>query len=218
MSKYLNGIDVSYHQGNINWNKVANNISFAIIRAGYGQNHVDTKFQYNSSECERLNIPYGVYWFSYAKNINDAIKESEICLRTISGKKLSYPVIFDFEYASEQNSNLSNTDRYTIAKTFLDKIEEAGYYAMLYSNVDYLEHKGFNPLTERYDLWLAHWNDDLEPSRKCGIWQWTDRGKVDGITGNVDLDRSIKDYPSIINKSHETVIEKIKKLHAEIGE
>lgn len=220
-----NGIDVSYHQGLIDWELAKKHISFAIIRAGYGQNCIDTMFKRNASECERLKIPYGVYWFSYAKTTAEAINEAKYCLAAIKDKNPSYPVIFDFEYASDNNAinsgyKLNDIDRYNIAKAFLDTVESAGYYAMLYTNKDYLS-KGFASLIERYDIWLAQWTDNTEPYRRCGLWQWTDKGKVEGIHGNVDLDRTFKDYPAIIrkqNKEESTLLEKIKKIYQELGE
>lgn len=223
MKKVSNGIDVSYHQGLIDWEKVKPHIGFAMIRAGYGMNTVDAKFERNASECERLNIPYGVYWFSYAKSAQQAAIEAQRCLAVIKGKKLSFPVVFDYEYDSDEKALkagylINNNDRYNIAKTFLEVIENAGYYAMLYANKDYMS-KGFEKLCERYDLWLAQWTDDIEPYKNCGIWQWTSKGKVDGITGYVDLDISFKDYPSFVRKEHEnTVVDKLKKLYQEFGE
>ena len=223
MKKVSNGIDVSYHQGVIDWEKVKPHVGFVMIRAGYGQSVIDAKFERNSSECERLDIPYGVYWFSYAKTVNHAKLEAQRCLEAIRGKKLSLPVVFDFEYDSDEKANkagylLNNKDRKLIAQNFLEIIENAGYYAMIYANKDYLN-KGFEELTERYDLWLANWSDNDKPNRECGIWQWTDKGKVDGINGFVDLNISFKDYPSIIcgNRKNNT-LEKLKSLIAEIGE
>lgn len=220
----INGIDVSYHQGIINWDTVKKHISFAMIRAGYGQGTVDKYFERNSSECERLNIPYGVYWFSYAKNANEAIQEAQFCLNTIKNKNLSYPVVFDFEYASDENAvknkyKLNNTDRYIIAKSFLETVEKAGYYAMIYSNKDYLS-KGFIALTERYDLWFARWGDIEEPGQTCGIWQWTDNGKVEGINGAVDLNVAFKDYPGMIHKTtpKNNIKERLKKLLEELSD
>ena len=220
----LNGIDVSYHQGTIDWDKVKKHISFAMIRAGYGNGVIDKQFERNSSECERLNIPYGVYWFSYAKNQNEAVIEANHCIKAITGKNITYPVVFDFEYASDENAvknnyKLNNTDRYVIAKSFLDEIEKAGYYAMIYTNKDYLS-KGFLALTERYDVWFARWGDIEEPGYKCGLWQWSDKGKVEGINGNVDLNVAFKDYPALIqkNKTENSLKARLEKLFKELEE
>lgn len=119
------GIDVSEHNGNINWDKVkADGVEFAIIRCGYGQNSSsqdDKKWLRNVSECERLGIPYGVYIYSYATNVSRASSEADHVLRLINGHNLSYPVYFDMEDKSTENSDLT-----AIAKTFCNKIKNSG--------------------------------------------------------------------------------------------
>ena len=96
------GIDVSYRQGDIDWEKVKNSgqVDFAIIRCGFGMNETkqdDSKWKYNSSECERLGIPYGVYLYSYADTVAKAKSEANHVIRLIKGKKLSYPIYYDME-------------------------------------------------------------------------------------------------------------------------
>ena len=195
------GIDVSTWQGSINWDKVKPHIDFAILRAGYGDNDVDGQFHRNAKECTRLGIPFGVYWFSYALKKSDVIKEADFCRKTISPYKLDYPVCYDWEYDSDNYANkmgigISKVDRADFAKAFLSRIEEYGYYAMLYTNYDYLN-KGFSELLNKYDIWWAQW-DVSTPSKSCGIWQYTNSLYIEGISGKVDANYSYKDYPSII--------------------
>ena len=209
----LKGIDVSYHQGKIDWDSVEPWIDFAILRAGYGSKTVDSMFNRNSSECERLGIPYGVYWFSYARNVNEAITEAKKCLETIKDKHLSFPVCFDFEYDSDNSAisngyKLNNKDREVIARAFLETIESNGYYAMFYTNKDYLN-KGFSALIDRFDMWLAQWTSKGKPDMDCGIWQ-SGQGTIPGINGRVDINTAYKDYPAMLSGTKKNPVEDIR--------
>ena len=117
----LKGIDVSHHQGQINWEKVkAAGIDYAIIRCGFAEDkpeYDDRYWEYNVSECERLNIPYGVYLYSYSTSIEDALSEADHVLRLIEGYNLSFPVYLDMEDNTTINSDLTG-----IATAFCNKI------------------------------------------------------------------------------------------------
>ena len=205
------GIDVSVHNGSINWAKVKESVDFVLIRAGYST-QTDAMFLHNSAECQRLGIPYGVYWFSYAISKGDAVKEAKKCLSDISGLNITYPVCFDFEYDSDNyyykktGKTMTANERAEIADAFLSEIKKVGYTACIYTNVDYLN-KGFAKVAEKYDLWLAHWGVS-KPSKSCAIWQSSDSGKINGISGFVDIDYCYKDYTS--NKTNTNELEKIK--------
>lgn len=195
------GIDVSTWQGEIDWNKVKSNIDFAILRGGYGFDSVDGQFHRNASECTRLGIPFGVYWFSYALNVSEAIKEAQFCHETIKKYSIKYPVCYDWEYDSDSYANkcgvrITNNLRAEFAKAFLNQIEKYGYYAMLYTNYDYLN-KGFSSLLGVYDIWWAQWGV-ASPSKGCGIWQAADNWNIPGINGRVDGNISYRDFPAII--------------------
>lgn len=206
---YKKGIDVSEWQGTIDWDKVkAAGIEFAMIKAGSGRNRVDPEFKRNISECNRLGIPCGVYWFSYAYTEELAHNEAKYCLEAIAPYKLDYPVAFDFEYDSVNNAaklgiEITREMASSFARAFLEDIEAARYYAMLYTNSDYLK-RYFDPdLAKRYDVWLAMWpaNPNLndKPTQAGGIWQYSDTGNVPGISARVDLDAAYYDYPGIIS-------------------
>lgn len=185
------GIDVSEHQGKIDWNKVkADGIDFAIIRCGYGDNYTsqdDKQWQYNVSECERLGIPYGVYIYSYATNTTMAKSEAQHVLRLISGHKLSYPVYFDME--DNSTVKVSSEMKGQIAKTFCDTISASGFKVGIYANLNwwtsYLTSSVFN--TNSWSKWVAQYNATCDYSGDYDIWQSTDKGSVNGISGNVDL-------------------------------
>lgn len=203
------GIDVSKHQGEIDWVNVrAAGVQFAIIRVGMGRNNIDPQFRRNISECNRLGIPCGVFWFSYALDEAEARKEAEYCLAAIKPYKVEYPVFFDLEYDTarylkQKGVTLTKAMATAHAKAFLSTIEKAGYYAANYANPDYLSHF-FDSSLSTYDLWFANYKDNPDlsnPPRDCGIWQYSSSGRVNGINGKVDLDVCYKDYPSIIKKA-----------------
>lgn len=201
-------IDVSFWQSDIDWTKVKNEVDGVIIRAGYGQNNIDKKFVKNISECNRLGIPCGVYWFSYAFTEEMAKKEAEFCLAAIKPYKVELPVCFDFEYdsvdfAKEQGVTVTEALATSLVHAFCGVVEKAGYYAMNYTNRDFLN-RYFDDSTLEYDLWLAQWpgKPDLNnPPNGAGIWQYSSSGNVNGINGNVDMNAAYKDYKAIIAKA-----------------
>lgn len=208
---YKRGIDVSEWQKIIDWEKVkAAGIDFAMIKAGSGRNRIDPQFKHNISECNRLGIPCGVYWFSYAYTEELAHNEAKYCLEAIAPYKVDYPVAYDFEYDSVGNAEkvgvkITKEMASSFARAFLGDIEAAKYYAMLYTNADYLTRYFDSELAKRYDVWLAQWpskpNLDTKPSQAGGIWQYSNTGSVDGISVRVDLDAAYYDYPGIIEKN-----------------
>lgn len=199
-------IDVSTHQGVIDFEKVkAAGVHGVIIRAGYGQNNIDAQFKRNISECNRLGIPCGVYWFSYAYTEAMARQEAEYCLAAIKPYRVELPVCYDFEYASVDHAQkngvgIGKTLATAFVHAFCSVIEKAGYYAMNYTNKDYLS-RYFDETVLKYDLWFATYParpDPNKPPRECGIWQYTSKGRINGINANVDVNAAYKDYPTII--------------------
>lgn len=193
------GIDVSKWQGTIDWGKVkAAGIQFAMIRGGYGKNsdRIDSKFETNYKNAKKAGVPVGVYHYSYAQSVEDAKKEAQFCISYLKGKTLEYPVAFDIE--DKTQAGLTNERRTDIAKAFCDAMEKAGYYVVIYSSKDWLVNKLNMSKLTAYDVWLAQWA--VQPTYKgnFGMWQYSDKGRVNGISGNVDLDYAYKNYPSII--------------------
>lgn len=196
------GIDVSKWQGNINWNEVKKDgTEFAIIREGYGRkspNQVDKKFKENYEGAKAAGISIGCYHYSYSDSADDAKREAEFCLENIRDMKLEYPVCFDIE--DREMLKLSNRQRTDIVKAFCGEIEKAGYYAMFYCNLNWLNNYLIkDELLPKYDLWLAQWNVAV-PAVSCGIWQKTDKGYINGISGNIDIDIAYKNYPEIMKQ------------------
>lgn len=202
MTKY--GIDVSRHQGNIDWANVkqSGKVDFAILRAGYGKviSQKDSKFENYYSECTKNQIPVGAYWYSYAMSETEAKQEAEIFLQVIAGKKFDYPVYFDLE--EPKQLALGKAKCSEIAKTFLDVIEKAGYFAGLYMSKSALENTITGTVRNRYAVWVAHYGvDRTNYNGQFGMWQKSDTGTVAGIAGNVDLDECYTDYPAIIRNA-----------------
>lgn len=191
----MQGIDVSKWNGDIDWSKVKKaGVEFVLISCGTSQSSIDS-FEKNYKGAKNNGIMVGVYRYSYAKTEESAVKEAQSLLNNIKGKQLEFPIVIDIEDSSL--TKLSRQEKTDIVKAFCEEIENAGYYAMYYCNLNWLNSHLYKDQLSKYDLWLAQWNV-TEPSVECGIWQMYDNGKIDGINGNVDMNMSFKDYPSIM--------------------
>ncbi|WP_195972973.1 GH25 family lysozyme [Clostridium thermobutyricum] len=187
----LKGIDVSEHQGTIDWNQVKGNIDFAILRAGYGSNNIDKQFIRNITECNRLGIRVGIYWFSYAYTINMARNEANFAVQAIKNYKIDLPIFFDFEYdsinyANKCGININQRLATDMVKAFCERIKELGYKPGNYSNQDFILNKFYNNELTQYPLWFAYYNQNK--NRDCMLWQYSENGRVPGInTDSVDM-------------------------------
>lgn len=183
------GIDVSYHNGQIDWQKVKNDdVDFAIIRIGYGmyENQKDAKFEEYYQNAKTVGMPVGVYLYSYAKNVSEAEREAECVLKWLNGRSLEYPIYFDLE--DKTQSNLGRNTLNEMCKAFCNKIEQAGYWAGIYTNKDWAINKiDGKVLGERYTYWIAQYNTECTYNGKYDIWQYSSSGQVDGISTNVDM-------------------------------
>ena len=198
----FHGIDVSKYQGEINWDAVAGNgITFAMIRAGYGKESIqkDAYFEQNVIQAQKVGIHTGAYLYSYATSVEEAEQEAEVMLQWIETYSLDYPIAFDIEDDSQKQ--LSKKLLTSICIAFCEKIEKAGYFAMVYSYKDWLESVMNDSDLSAYAHWVAQFNNDLTYNGEAGIWQFSDKGMVDGIIGLVDLDISYVDYSKIIKNN-----------------
>ena len=202
----IKGLDVSRFQGEVDWERVkAAGYQFAMLRAGYGDSTVDEQFRRNASECNRIGLPIGAYWFCYAATAKNAAQEADSCIRTVSGYRLDYPVCYDIEQASAdyvEKLGVSFTPALAreLVKSFCNRIESKGYFAMFYTNQSFFNTYLGTALAKRYAFWYARYTDTFDGT-DCGIWQYTSTGRVPGISGNVDLDLAYVDYPSVIRKA-----------------
>lgn len=208
-------IDASEHQGKINWEKARYHIDGAILRCGYGSDYEDqddTQFKRNADECTRLGIPFGVYLYSYAKTNMQAKLEADHVLRLIKPYKLSYPVYLDLEESGTAEGAVER------AIVFGDIIEKAGYWCGIYANLYWWEvilKKGL----ERFTKWVAQYNVACEyDGANLDIWQFTSKGNVPGIDGNVDVNECYRDFPAEILGEKSEEVKPAKKAVAELAE
>lgn len=199
----IKGFDVSSFQSDrIDFEKTKTaGMQFVIVRAGFGEK-ISKTFAPQLEGALAAGLDAGVYWYSYAENELEAEAEAETCLRALEPYqgKLTYPIWFDQEY-EPQILALSRTKRTDVCVAFLRKIEEAGWYAGLYSSLDWLTNRVENERLLPYDKWVAQYAPQLRYQGTHGIWQYSAQGSVDGVPGAVDLDECYKDYPSIIRKA-----------------
>lgn len=196
------GVDVSVYQRTIDWDKAKNYIDFAIIRCGYGNNITsqdDPYYKINADACTKLNIPFGVYLFSYATNLGMAQSEVEHTLRLIKDYKLEYPVFIDVEARSQLD--LPKESLVEIVRYYCEKIEEAGYYVGIYASLSTLNGILNSSELDPYDKWVAEWGKDFTYKGSSGMWQHTDNEIIPGIDTRVDGDIAFYDYPEIIKRS-----------------
>ena len=195
---YTVGIDVSSHQEEVDWAAVAaSGVDFAMIRAGYrgytmGTINQDRYFQANIEGALAAGLDVGVYFFSQAVTVAEAIEEAEYLLELVSRYQITYPLVFDWERQDHDNSRTKDTSEDTIvacAVAFCETVKAAGYVPMFYASPSKAYTLDMEYLTG-YPFWLAHYTRDQAPSSyryTFDIWQYTSSGAVPGIEGNVDV-------------------------------
>lgn len=188
----IKAIDVSYCQSGVDYKKVkSSGIGAVLIRAGYGREtyQKDSQFETHYRNAKANGLLVGAYWYSYANSVEDAKREAKACLTCINGKKFDYPIYYDMEESWQ--ANLGKSLCTAMAKAFCDTIVAAGYKAGVYANLNwFFNYLDYATLKKSYSIWLAQWASSH--SKDCDIWQYSDSGKISGISGNVDLDLVIK--------------------------
>lgn len=199
----LVGVDVSKYNGYPDWATAkANGVQFAILRlgSGYGGGYVDKTFEYNYRECKKAGIGVGVYVASYL-NIG---AEIDITLKALKGKQLEYPIYFDIEDFSLSGRRYTNTQLTNYTVRFCSEVERAGYYVGIYSNKAFLDSRLYWERIKKYDIWIAHWNKNVNYNGKYGMHQYTNQGQWKGIPstgeGGVDTNWCFVDYPNLMKK------------------
>ena len=195
------GIDISEYQPSVDFEQLkASGIDFVMIRTGFGRNpdQYDKCLSKHVSGAEKAGLPYGFYHYSYALTPAQAEAEAEFALELAKGYAPTMPFAYDIEDASQKT--LTPTALSAIADTFLTKINNAGYYPMLYSSLAGLKSRFDGDLLKKYDVWLAQWASSPTYSGEYGMWQYTSSGRIGGVDGPVDMDIAYKDYPAIISE------------------
>ncbi|MDE6433862.1 MAG: glycoside hydrolase family 25 protein [Lachnospiraceae bacterium] len=195
------GIDVSEHQGTINWERAASAIDFAIIRLGYrgygseGGIALDGYYTANMQGAEANGVPVGIYFFSQATSYEEGVEEANFVLRNIGEYALSYPIVLDREdpMVEDARTNDLSVEQHTQAALgFLETIQAAGYQAMMYTNRMYYALYLNIESIYQYPIWYAQYADEPDWPYEFNIWQYTESGEVPGISGLVDLNLQMK--------------------------
>ncbi|MGN0667038.1 MAG: GH25 family lysozyme [Huintestinicola sp.] len=200
----IKGIDVSKWNGEINWKLVKNSgmADFAMIRASYGYEDKDPMLKQNVQGCEKYGIPYGFYHYTYARTVSEAKKEAKYFLNAIKSYSPEYPVVLDIE--EDFYKTMSKRQVTDIVTTFMEELESAGYYAMIYSYAKFFDDNLIYEEIKDYDVWVACWGDreKLADSytHHFNMWQYSETGTVPGIDEDVDLNYAYKNYREIIRK------------------
>lgn len=191
------GVDVSHHQGKIDWEKVKEDgYEFAIIRIGYrgygteGTLNLDNRFHENIKDAQRAGLDVGVYFFAQAINEEEALEEAEFVLKHLKGYELDLPVAYDPEsilYDEARTDDVTGEQFTKNAKVFCKRIRKAGYEPMIYSNMLWEAYELDLKKLSDYPIWYADYEPLPQTPYDFVMWQYTSSGTVDGIKGRVDL-------------------------------
>lgn len=218
----IKGIDVSSNQGKPDWAKVSKSgVKFAILRV-HQRTGVDSSFEYNYKGCKSNGILVGGYKYSYALTPAQAIDEAEDVIAALNGRGLDFPAFYDLEWTNQRKLGKQAIEN--IAVAFLARMKKAGYKVGIYCNMDWYN----NVLTDalrKYECWIARYpaNDNgsvqerLRPTVGVG-WQYSSKGKVSGISGNVDMNVFYKDYRGTTQKGETTMAKTKLQKFLELGD
>ena len=195
------GVDVSKHNGQINWGLVKSNpqkISFAILRCGYrgyasgGSIREDSQFSRSAKECTKYGIPTGVYFFSQAITAEEAKKEAEFAISCYKLTNRGMPIYIDTEqstaYPNGRADHLGKASRTKVVLAFCERVKKAGYKPGIYASTSWIKNNLDYSQVKTYPLWVADYRGHCGIGQ-CSMWQYTDRGKVKGIGGNCDMSK-----------------------------
>ena len=202
-------LDVSRYQGAIDWDAVAAsglvdgvmlktvsaNRRFSTREDGL---YIDPTFEHNYAACKRVGLPVGVYYYTYATTPAMADAELALLRQALAGKTFEMPVAVDVE--DNKLNPIPAVELSRLVACAADAIEGWGLYAMVYTYTHYANTELDMDALRAYDLWIADYRGK-RPARPHGMWQYTSKGSVPGITGGVDLSRAYKDYPEIIRRA-----------------
>ncbi|MBQ7801909.1 MAG: glycoside hydrolase family 25 protein [Oscillospiraceae bacterium] len=192
----VTGIDVSAHQQEIDWAKVAaSGVDFAMVRVGYrgyesGKLVVDPYAEANLVGAAEAGLETGVYFFSQALNVEEALEEAAFLLEAIADYEITMPVVFDWETVHDESARSKEMDPRTLtdcALAFLGAVEEAGYTPMIYFNTYQSRNLLYLEELKDYEFWLAMYTSRMDFPYAVKMWQYTDTGRVPGISGNADI-------------------------------
>jgi GH25 family lysozyme M1 (1,4-beta-N-acetylmuramidase) len=194
-------IDLSHFNTVVDWNKVANAVNGVIIRLGYrsfggGEITADRKYSTYLTQVKQHNIPYGIYFFPTSINEKEAEEEADYILKAVSGLNLSFPIYLDSETADVKthkgrSDNLDKETRTKLLKIILDKLKSKGYDCGVYASTSWLNTRLNMSKLSGYKVWVAQYNTTCTYTGKYDMWQYSSKGQIDGINGNVDLSKFV---------------------------
>ena len=197
-------IDLSHHNGKVDFVKVkASGIDGVIIRTGFGiesLRQVDRRFEDYYEGAKAAGLMVGAYHYCYAKTAAEAVREADFMLKIMNGKSFELPVYGDFE----EQGKISKSVCTAMVNAFCDRLEDAGAWAGIYSYDTFFRDKLTSDMPKRYTVWSAR-VENIFPkcvsSADVGIWQHSWKGRVSGVSGDVDLDYCFKDFPALIKRT-----------------
>lgn len=188
------GIDVSKHNGAIDWSQVAaSGINFAFIKAGSSKSGIDPQFAANITGAQAAGLRTGVYLYSYATTPEQAAEEARMVLEWIAPYTVNYPIVFDIEDSCHKG--LSDQEMIDIVNAFCFAIDGAGYYPVVYSYKNMFTGK---LSIVGWDKWVAQYGETCDYNNNVCFWQYSSHGNVSGVSGRVDVNYQFKDYSQLI--------------------
>lgn len=209
------GPDISSHNGNVDIKRVRDaGYKRVGIRAGYGKNNTDQKFNQNALACVNLDVPVLLYWFSYAYTVDMAVKEAEYVVNHAKKYWDKCPIAFDLEYdtvryARTKGVNIGKEMATKMAVAFLRRVKELGYTPVLYTNRDYLKNyfdmDSITIQVGKVYLWYAKYANAISTAEKkqADVWQFTSKGRIPGANGNIDINEFYTNFDTVAKKPEE---------------
>ena len=180
------GIDVSEWQSDIDFKKVKRDgYSFVLIRTGFGWEYEDINFQTHIQNAKKAGLAVGVYHYSHATTIQEAIQEAQLVIQIIDDYSLDFPVFYDIE--TDRQNHLTRYELTQIVSAFLNTLENHGYHPGIYAAQSWYEDRLDMSILEKYPIWIASYTDYLSYEGKYDYWQYTSEGSVKGVHGYCDI-------------------------------
>lgn len=206
------GVDLSTWQKNVDYKKLKESgIEFAIIRVCYGTSLKDNMFETHYRGLKENGIKVGAYVYSVAENYQEGVKEASVCLDLIKNKEFELPIFYDIE--DKLLLNMSKDERNKMIINFCEYIKGAGFNVGVYANLNWFNNYLDVKLFEKYYIWLAQWADKHTADFRVDFWQYSSKGYVNGILGNVDLDYQLCELnikeDIKIRKSNEEIVKEV---------
>ncbi len=198
ISCVFKGIDISKYQEKVDWDTVAENNHFVIIRAGYGLGHIDKMYETHYANAKANGLKVGAYWFAYATSRSVAQQEANYAVQALQGKQFEWPIYYDIEENSIFSSGITNS----IAMTFCRALEAAHYYCGIYSSASALNSYFNSEVKSAFTIWVAHWDTDAPAYHgDYALWQYK-VGYTSGVSGQCDLDYGYIDFEPVMKANH----------------